>query len=267
MSEDTEDNTEINESIVNHEEIEEITLSDAITGIFTEPGETFASVKKTKKNFWLIPILIFIVLSIVSRYLVMNDEELYSEVKSKQIESVKKRLDEQVKEGKISQEQANERIGQMEKGFNKSSPIYILSMTLGPIIITFLVLFLKGVILLGAIKILKGFILYMQIIAILGLASIIDSVQIVVDSVLAIITGRLFANIGPILIFPKDSLSNNLNTFIAHFDLFNIWYLSLIGIGLAVFSGLKSKQTIPAVFILWLVWVCLTSFLNIGFFG
>jgi hypothetical protein len=250
------------------EKTEDISLSDAITGIFTEPGETFNSVKKsTKKNYWLIPILLFIVVSIVTRYLVTNDEELYSEIKTKQTEAVKKRLDEQVKEGKMSQEQANERMSQMEKGFDKSGVIFILLITVGPIVTTFLFLFVKGLIFFGALKLLKGVITYIQVITVLGLASIIDSIQTIIDTVLAIITGRLFANIGPILIFPKDSLSNNLNTFVAHFDAFNIWYIALIGIGFAVFSNLKGKVTIPVVFALWLIWVCLTSFLNIGIFG
>jgi hypothetical protein len=273
MSDNTENNPpkseeETLETTAETEQAESIGLSDAITGIFTEPGETFTSVKATsKKNFWLIPILIFIVLSIVSRYLAMNDEELYSEVKTKQTEAVKKRLDDAVKEGKMSKEQADERMGQMEKGFNKSSPIFILSITLGPAIFIFVFLFLKGLILFGALKIFKGAITYMQVITVLGLASIIDSIQTIIDTVLAIITGRLMANIGPILIFSKDSLSKELNTLVGHFDVFNIWYLILVGIGLAAFSGLKNKQTIPVVFALWLIWVCLTSFLNLGFFG
>lgn len=247
---------------------EDFTLSDAITGILTEPGNTFESIKKTaKKNYWLIPILIFIVVSIASRFMVMNDEELYSEIKTKQTEAVKKRLDEQVRDGKMSREQANESLEQMEKGFNKSSPIYLILMIAGPIVTTFLLLFVKGLIFFGALKILKGMITYMQVITVLGLAAIIDSLQVIIDTVLAIITGRLLSNIGPTLIFPKDSLSDSLLTFLSHFDVFNIWYMIMIGIGFAVFSNLKISRTIPVVFVLWLIWVCSISFVKLPFFG
>ncbi len=247
---------------------ENITLSDAITGVITEPGETFESIKKSsKKYYWLIPILILIVIGIVSRFLAMNDEELYSEMKSKQTEAVKKRLDEAVKNGQMSQEQANERMSQMDKGFNKSSPIFIVSLTLGPIIVTFLFLFAKGLIFLGVLKIFKGAATYMQLITVLGLTSIIDSLQTIIDTVLAIVTGKIFANIGPILLFSKDSLSDTMNTLLAHFDLFNFWYMIVIAIGFAKMSNLKNSQTIPAVFALWIIWICLTTFLKLPFFG
>ncbi|MGH2575924.1 MAG: hypothetical protein ACRDFC_09530, partial [Ignavibacteria bacterium] len=46
---------------------ENITLSDAMTGVITEPGETYEAVKNsTKKNYWLIPILILIVVYLIS---------------------------------------------------------------------------------------------------------------------------------------------------------------------------------------------------------
>lgn len=268
MSEDLENKpTEVSEPEVSTETTEPISLSDAMTGIFTEPGETFSAMKLSKKNFWLVPIIIFIVFSIVSRYMVTNDEELYSEIKTKQIESIKKRFDEQIKEGKMSQEQANEKMEQVSKGFSKSSPIFIVSLTLAPAVITFIILFLKGLIIFGVLKLFKGVITYMQVIAVLGIASIIDTLQTIIDTVLAIVTGRLLANIGPILIFPKDSLSDKMSILLAHFDLFNIWYVILIGIGFAAYSNLKSKQTIPIVFALWLIWVCMTAFLNISFLG
>lgn len=276
MAEDIQ-NTEENKEQVPQENTEDrsesavtepISLTDALSGVFTEPGETFSSVKNSpKKNYWLIPILIFILISVLSRYLVTNDEEIYSEIKTKQTEAVKKRLDEAVKEGKMSQEDANSRMEQMEKGFSKTGPLFWISIIVAPIIFVFIFLFLKGLIFWGGLKIFKSPVSYMQIITVLGLASIIDSIQTIIDSVLAIVTGRIMANIGPILIFPKDSLSDKMSTFLAHFDLLNIWYFIILGIGFAVIGNLKSRQTIPLVFVLWLIWVCLTSFLNLPFFG
>ena len=247
---------------------EPISLTDALSGVFTEPGETFTSVKSSpKKNYWLIPILILILVAIVTRYLVTSDEEIYSEIKTKQTEAVKKRLDEAVKDGKMSQEDANSRLEQMDKQFSKSGPFFWISIILGPIIFIFLFLFLKGLVFWGGLKIFKSPVAYMQVIAVLGLASIIESIQAIIDTVLAIMTGRITANIGPILLFAKDSLSDKMSILLAHFDLLNIWYYIIIGLGFAAVGNLKSKQTIPYVFVLWLIWVCLTSFLNLPFMG
>ncbi|MFI5143958.1 MAG: Yip1 family protein [Ignavibacteria bacterium] len=247
---------------------EPISLTDALSGVFTEPGETFTSVKSSpKKNYWLIPILILILVAIVTRYLVTNDEEIYSEIKTKQTESVKKRLDEAVKDGKMSQEDANTRMEQMDKQFSKSGPFFWISIIVGPILFIFIFLFVKGLIFWGGLKIFKSPVAYMQVIAVLGLASIIESIQAIIDTVLAIMTGRITANIGPILIFAKDSLSDKMSILLGHFDIINIWYFIVIGIGFAAVGSLKSKQTIPLVFALWLIWVCLTSLLNLPFFG
>jgi hypothetical protein len=247
---------------------EPISLTDALSGVFTEPGETFTSVKSSpKKNYWLIPILILILVAIVTRYLVTNDEEIYSEIKTKQTESVKKKLDEAVKEGKMSQEDANTRMEQMDKQFSKSGPFFWISIIVGPILFIFIFLFVKGLIFWGGLKIFKSPVAYMQVIAVLGLASIIESIQAIIDTVLAIMTGRITANIGPILIFAKDSLGDKMSILLGHFDILTIWYFIVIGIGFAAVGSLKSKQAIPLVFALWLIWVCLTSLLNLPFFG
>lgn len=245
-----------------------ILLSDAMTGVFTEPGETFDAVKSSsKKNYWIIPILIFIAVTLIASYLVLNDEELFSEIKSKQTEAVKKRLDEAVKEGRMTKEQMNESLEQVDRGFNKSSPIFIVFTVVGPVVTTFLALFIKGLIFLGVLKIFKGTATYMQILSVFGLTALIDSIQVIVSTVFAILTGKLYSTLGPVLLFSKDAVGESMVKFLAHFDIINIWYLVVVGIGLAKVSGLKGAQTITTVFVLWLVWVCLTSFLKIPFLG
>ena len=214
------------------EEPEVFSLTDAISGIFTEPTETFTSVKNTRKrNFWLIPVLAFIVLAILSQYMITKDDELYSQIQQKQTETVKKKLDEQVKDGKISRDDADKRLEMMDKQFNRSGPFFYLFLIIGPVIFTFLILFLKGLIFWGTLKIFKGAITYMQTITVLGLVMVIDSLQRVINTVLEIIMGRVPVNIGPVLIFAKDSLNDKLTNLVAHFDFINIWILILTAFG------------------------------------
>ncbi|MGA2667289.1 MAG: Yip1 family protein [Ignavibacteria bacterium] len=250
------------------ETVENISLSDALAGVFTEPGNTFEEVKKaTNKNYWLMPIIILIVLAIVAGFLVMRDEELSGEIKAKQMQTVKERLQEQVKEGKMTQDQMNERMDQMEKGFSGSSPIFYVFTIVGPIMGIFIVLFFKGLVFWGAIKLLKGTVTYMLVITVLGLSSIIESIQTVINTALAIMLGRLRVNIGPILLFAQNSLSEPMSKLLSHIDLLTIWYFIILGIGLAKVSNLKTSKVIPAVFILWLIWVCISSFANLPFMG
>ena len=114
------------------EPVEDISLTDAMTGVVTEPGATFEAVRtSSKKNYWIIPALIFIVLYIAASFLVLNDEELYSEIKTKQTQAMKERMDDAVKDGKMSREQANEQLDKIDKQMSKSNPLFYVFAGLG----------------------------------------------------------------------------------------------------------------------------------------
>jgi hypothetical protein len=244
----------------------DISLTDAMTGVYTEPGAAFEAVKNSKKrSYWLVPTILLIVISLAASFLVLNDEELYSEIKTMQTKAAKERFEKQVKEGSISQEQMDKAMEQTEKFMDKSSPFFLVSAILGPVIGGFLILFIRGLVLWGALKIFKGTASYMLIICTLGLASMIDMISAVVNTVLAIVMGKLIVNIGPALFITKEMVGESLAKFLGHFDLIAIWYLIVLGIGLGAVSNLKSSKTIPVVFVLWLIWIALVSFLNLPF--
>jgi hypothetical protein len=246
----------------------DISISDAMTGVLSEPGDTYEAVKQSvKRSYWVWPTIIFIVITLISTFLVMRDDELYSDIKTKQTKAMRERFEEQVKAGKMSQEQMNETMDKMDQGFNRSSPFFIISTTIGPAISILIILFLKGLIIWLIFKAFKGTASYMLVICVLGLANIIQAMQSIIDTVLAILMGKLQANIGPVLIFTAESIGDSMFKFMSHFDLFNIWYLIVIGIGIAKVSNLKSSVSISVIFALWLVWVAFTSFLKIPFFA
>lgn len=247
------------------EPVENISLGDALAGVFSEPGNTFEQVKASaKKNYWIIPLIILIAVSMLSSILVTRDEELTSEIKTQQKEAMKKRLDEAVKEGKMTREQADEQLDKTDKMFGGST--FVIFGLIGSIAGVLIIFFLKALIYWGGLKIFKGAATYSDIMNVLGLTSIIMAIQLVVDTVLAIIMGKLMMNIGPVLFLAKESMSKDMYVFIANFDLLNIWYLIVAGIGLAKVSKLKSGVTIPFIFALWFIWVLLTSFGPFGAF-
>ncbi|MBZ0202566.1 MAG: YIP1 family protein [Ignavibacteria bacterium] len=239
--------------------IPEISLGDAMAGIFTEPSETFSSVKLSlKKNYWLIPLLVLIVVGILSSFLVLRDEELSSQIRDKQKTAMNEQLDKAVKEGKMTREEADKSIEQSQKIMGGS--MLVVFGAIGTFFVTLVYFFLKSLAYWGSLKLFKGTATFKDVMNVVGLASIITSIQLVVDTVLAIFTGRLMANIGPVLLVTEESVGSSMMRFIANFDLLNFWYLAILGIGLAKVSGVNAKATIPLVIGLWLVWVLLTSF-------
>ncbi len=248
-----------NETEIISDPIESISIGDAMAGIFSEPAETFTSVKAaTKKNYWLIPLAILIVVSMISSYLVTNDEELVSEIKTQQKEAVKKQLDEAVKDGKMTRDEANQQIEQTEKMFGGG--IFVVFGLIGSVVGVLVIFFLKALLYWGLLMLFKSAASYIDIMNVLGLTALITAIQLVIDTLLAILMGKLMMNIGPVLLFSQESLGKNMFSFVANFDLITIWYSVIVGIGIAKVSNLKIGVTIPFVFILWLIWVLLTSF-------
>lgn len=237
----------------------EVLLGDAMAGIFTEPGATFSLVKQSaKKNYWLVPLLILMIVGILSSFLVLRDEELSSQVREKQKTAMKEQFDKAVKEGSMTREEADKKMEQSQKFVGGS--MMIIFGAVGTFFVTLIFFFLRSLVYWGSLKILKGQVSFREVMNVVGLSGLITSIQLIVDTVLAIFTGRLMANIGPVLLINEETFGSSMLRFIANIDLLNFWYLVILGIGLAKVSGLDSKKTIPLAIGLWLVWVLLTSF-------
>lgn len=254
------------QEVPQEEKMPDITLGDAMAGVISSPGDTFTEVKRSsKKNYWLVPLLIVIVLSLISSFLVMRDEELSSAIKDKQKTAMKEKFDEMVKKGEITREQADQQMEQSMK-FMSGSMMMVFAMV-GSFFGVLLIFFLKALVYWGGLKIFKGTAGYLDIMNVVGLSSLITAIQLVVGTVLAILMGKIMMNIGPVLLFSEEAVGKNIYTLLANFDLINIWSLVVVGIGLAKVSNVKTSSSMILVFGLWLVWVLLTSFGPFGMFA
>jgi Yip1 domain len=244
----------------------DISLSDALAGVFSEPGETFTSVRhSTKATYWIVPLIILALITAFSSFIVLNDEELSSEIKKKQTDAMKERFDKAVKEGSMTREQADEQLEKTEQMFSGS--MFMVFGMIGGLFSVIVFFFVKALVYWGVLKIFKGTGTFVNMMNVLGLASIITSIQMIIDTVLAIFPGRLFVNIGPILLFTEEQLGSSMYKFVANFDFINIWYLIIAGIGVAKVSHVKLSTSLIVVFVLWLIWVIATSFGPLKFIG
>jgi Yip1 domain len=264
MEENTDQPIESQTTELPHAPEPDITLGDAMAGTFSEPGDTFSAVKQANKNYWLIPLLIVVIVSILSSFLVMRDEELSSEIKDKQKKAMNEQFDKAVKEGKMTREQADQQLEQSQK-FMGGGMMMVFGI-IGSLFAVVLFFFIKALIYWGVLKGFKGTATFKDVMNVLGLTGLITAVQLVVDTALAIMLGKLTANIGPALLFTQETVGNSVFKLLGHFDLLMIWYLIVVGIGLAKVSNLSTYKTTAMVFVLWLIWVGITSFSSIGTF-
>ena len=94
----------------------QLSITDAISGTFTSPGPTYETIEATpKKNYWLVSMIICVVLALISTFIFLNDTELVDKVMDKQKQKMYETMDERVKSGQMSKEDANVAIEQAEK--------------------------------------------------------------------------------------------------------------------------------------------------------
>src|SRR3989339_1828078 len=91
-------------SSVEQEEFE-ISHTDKLVGVFSEPGITFGKMSKfpPKTADWVIPILIVIVIAILSQVVMMNNPTIKAAVVEKQMAAVEKSLSDAVAKGQMTQ--------------------------------------------------------------------------------------------------------------------------------------------------------------------
>ncbi|MCI0472632.1 MAG: hypothetical protein L0Y76_03515, partial [Ignavibacteria bacterium] len=107
------DNNELNitpESPEN-EQIEPLSKSDAIIGVISGPGETFETLAVTpKKNYWIIPVLISVLIGVITTFFIFKDEQIMTNTMDKEKAKLEKRMEEKVKDGKMTEEQARQNL-------------------------------------------------------------------------------------------------------------------------------------------------------------
>ncbi|MCE1163851.1 MAG: YIP1 family protein [Bacteroidetes bacterium] len=238
---------------------EQLTVSDAITGVFTSPGETFETIVRTpKKTYWVIPVIISVVVGIVLTFLFFRDEQLISGVMDKQKAALEKRMEEQVKSGKISGEQAKVSIEQAEKFMDPKGAFFQIIGYGGALVSPFLILFVLSLVYLVALKIMKAEFEFTNILNVVGLSMLVTIVGAVIGFVLSVITGEM-STVSLGLVLKDSSVGLKVHELISKIDVFAIWFYFLIGIGLSKIGKITSGKAYGVVFGIWILWIIVTS--------
>ncbi len=252
----------------NFEQEENVSVSDEIVGIFTEPTNIFSKIKNrgVKTVDWLLPILIFAIVVSIINFLSLNDPEIRMQIQEKQMTKIEKNFQTLVENGTMTQEQADQQIdkisSQMDEQFEKGKWIQFIS----TILVTFvLVLFLAGFFMLVIKFGFKGSGTFKDALVAYGLPYYVLTFGYIIVGLLMFLLGR-----------PLNSLSLaallNVNTssltgvLLAKLDIIGIWFYALIGIGFAKMFNVKSVTKVVAwIFIIWIGFAILLYFAGQAF--
>jgi len=248
-----ENNENYSTELENQNEQIELTHSDKMIGVFSEPSNTFSRIAKfpVKTIDWLLPFLILMILAGAIRSLVMLNEDIYYEVKKNQTEM----FDKMVKEGKMTQEQADKAIEDSEKSLEyMRGPVgWVINIGLS-ILIGFIFFFLiAGIYFLFIKFILKGEGSYQHVLVASGLTSYISMIQIIIGGILTFLLGKIIMDTSIANFFDLEK-SSLVKFIVSKFDPFSIWAYSVLAIGLTKLNKAEdSKPYFILVFALWIL--------------
>jgi hypothetical protein len=240
-----------------------ISLSDIIVNVFASPAEAYEGIRTspTRASVWLVPLLLTFVLSIGAIWLTFTNESL----KKQMIETQRERMQEQVQAGKMPQERADQIMDGMEKGSGMMMAFGIIFAVISSCLILFvgaLFLWLIGKL---ALKAEAGYGKYLEL---WGSSMWIGLLGGIITVLLLMAFSSMYASPSAALAVlsnynPKDSMHRLLTSL----NIFTIWQMIVVGIGLSKFSGKSLGTGIGASFALWIAWVLISVFALASMFG
>ncbi|MHC1739238.1 MAG: YIP1 family protein [Ignavibacteriaceae bacterium] len=245
--------------------VQELSHTDKIVGIFTEPAATFKSMSLFPLRLidWLLPVVLLLILVSLSVLVSMTNPILRSEAKKMRYEAAEKQIDAMVKSGTLTEEQASEQMKTTEKSLEMmdSPTAQIFS---GVSILVFGLIFFF--IICGAYFVLAKFVLrgngvYKSVLVASGMTSYISMIQVVLITIMSMLTDKWYRDlsIGSFMGFGKEDIAGYL---LAKIDPINIWAYVILGIGLAkLFKSEETRKYIIMVFALWIGWSLIAFFI------
>jgi len=234
----------------------ELSHSDKIIGVFTEPSETFSITSKfpPRTKDWLLPIFFLLLVTAIVQIILSNNEEIAFQTKMKQMEKIEAQFDEAVSSGAMTREQADEQLDriadQMDQG---RGAVGMIIQTVSIFVVGFIIFFLfTAIYFLFSKTIFKGEGLYSSALVANGLVSYIAIIHVVLAAVLSMLFGRLipYIDLTALLGVERATIQGFL---FGKLDVFAIWMNVVLGIGLAkMFRSDSTAKYIVMVFSVWI---------------
>ncbi|HWP83494.1 MAG TPA: hypothetical protein VNN76_12675 [Bacteroidota bacterium] len=231
-----------------------ISFTDRLMNVFADPSEAFADINTSPNRamLWLVPFLVFIVLSLLFTYLLFVNDTLKTQIFDLQTQG----LSEAVKEGRMTQAQADEFRDRME---GTGLGIFMLFGSLPAIFFTAAYFFGGALFLWLSGKLLwKSTAPYMKYVELYGIASWVGVLGYLVTMLMIYGFGTLFATPSAALTVLSDY--NPMETsyrFLSAVNLFSIWQASVVGVGVSKLNGKPTGASIGLTLGLWIIWVAI----------
>lgn len=240
-----------------------ISLSDIVVNTFASPAEACEGIRTSpsRGSVWIIPLILMFALSVVSIWMTFTNDAIKSQI----VDQQRERMQEQVQAGKLSQERADQTLDAMEKGsgmFMAFGIIFAVIMMTVTLFVGALFLWLVGKL---ALKAEPGYGKYLEL---WGSSMWIGLLGGIVTVLLLYAYNTMYASPSAALaVLSSYSPKNSMHRLLSSLNVFSVWQMIFVGIGLSKFSGKSLGVGIGVSFALWIAWVLISVFALASMFG
>ena len=234
-----------------------------LANVYAAPGEVFDALRGQPSSVanWLVPAILAALVGIVSVLVMFSQPAIRQQIEDLQ----SKRYEQLVADGKMTQEQVDQLQRQMG---DLQFTIGRIAGMIGALVGVFAWLFTLAVVFFLLLR--WGFrvhLPYMKTVEIVGLAQMIGVLGGLVTTLLMVIMGSMFANLGPILFISNFDAGNKLHLLASSTNLFTLWWLAVVALGLARVGQIPFGKMAFALFGLWVALRLTIVFSGLGASG
>lgn len=227
--------------------VEPLSITDKFVGILTEPSATYANVRAAgaRTSDWLVPVALTALVLIVGMFLRFSNPATMTQM----METQSKALQEQVDQGKMTEEQADQATQQMESMGGILKVIGAVSAGFGFVIVFFILCLFYWLV---VRFVMKGDVNFGLILSAAGLSTFISVIDQLVGLLLTFVTGKPFANLSPALL-TGGNMATVTDRLLMMLNPIAIWSYYVLGIGfekVATISRTKGMIVAFAFFVL-----------------
>jgi hypothetical protein len=223
-----------------------ISIPSAIAGIFASPGETFRRLKERPVMLVIVPILIVMAISAAGSFLFLNKVDMKELVRNQLRQSrfaaqmSQQQMDEVIEKAASRPRWINGVIGTV------ATPVTMV--VLAGIFWLLLLAFGTEITFKGSFRAVGWSFLPMAV------AGLLFMVVTSVKDASALVDPQTLLLTNPAAFFEQGTLAKPLMVFLGALDVFKIWVVVLLGIGLSVEARMKASKAILAVGGMYLLW-------------
>ncbi len=231
----------------------ELSHSDKMIGVFTEPSNMFSTTAKfpPKTKDWVIPVMILFFVAALMRIIAMTNEEVYFEAKQQGID----RIEKMVESGTLTREQGDDAITKVDQqmAFMNGPVGWVITIATSIIFGTIVFVIIVGIYYLFVKFLLKGEGSFTSALVANGLTAYISILQMVLAGILTMLFGRMIMDTSVASFIGSDKMTIA-GWFLSKIDPITIWVYVVLSIGFAkMFKSESTGKYYALVFGIWLI--------------